>query len=217
MIVLYWYLCFVISRFILPYTNVKLSSSFVSLTHAMVTMLYSGYIIKYDMIGNDIHTFNQNQLMLIKISAGYFVYDTLFMLFNNISAMFLFHHMLILCVYYLTTSYNIGSSLITYTIFWGEITNPLQITWYVSKYLKNHALENYMFPVFSFTFILIRMFVIPYYHYILLYNSILELSTYYEIALLILVFIGDLASLFWINTIFKKIINKKNTHISVWK
>lgn len=207
MIILYWYLCFLVSRLILPYYNIQLSSSFVSFIHAILTILYSGYIIQYDMLESDVNTFNTNQLILIKISAGYFVYDILFMLFDKISAMFLFHHMLILGVYYLTTSYNLGSSLITYTIFWGEITNPLQITWYVSKYLKHRRLEKYMFPVFSFNFILIRMFVIPYYHYILLYNSILELTKYYEFLLLSLVFIGDLASLVWINTIFKKIIS----------
>ena len=207
MIILYWYLCFLVSRLILPYYNIQLSSSFVSFIHAILTILYSGYIIQYDMLESDVNTFNTNQLILIKISAGYFVYDILFMLFDKISAMFLFHHMLILGVYYLTTSYNLGSSLITYTIFWGEITNPLQITWYVSKYLKHRRLEKYMFPVFSFNFILIRMFVIPYYHYILLYNRILELTTYYEFLLLSLVFIGDLASLVWINTIFKKIIS----------
>ena len=207
MIILYWYLCFVVLRLILPYHNIQLSSSFVSLIHAILTILYSGYIIQYDMLESDVHTFNVHQLNLVKISAGYFVYDILFILFNKISAMFLFHHILILGVYYLTTSYNIGASLITYTIFWGEITNPLQITWYVSKYLKHHRLEKYMFPVFSFNFILIRMFVIPYYHYILLYNSILELYTYYDFTLLSLVFIGDLASLVWINTIFKKIIS----------
>ena len=210
MILLYWYLCFIFSRIILPYTNIQLSASCVSFSHAIITILYSGYIIQHKAISSDIHSFDTNQLMLVKISAGYFVYDSLFMLLHKISPLFLFHHVLILLVYYLTTSYNIGSSLITYTLFWGELTNPLQITWYVSKYLKICILENYMFPVFSFNFILIRMFIIPYYHWVLLYSRILELYTYHEFTLLILVFIGDLASLCWIKTIFNKIMNKNN-------
>jgi len=203
--ILYLFFVHNVIRFYIPnYDDYTISSIIVSLTHALTTILYSGYIIN-NYLEND--SFNSYQYHLINISTGYFVYDAIFMCIHHFSLMFFLHHILILFVYYVATSYELGAKLVIYTLFWGEITNPLQISWYLSKYLNYNKIRDYVFPIFSFNFILVRCLIMPYYHYITLYELFNQYNNYLpKFILLFFAIIGDIGSLIWVKSIIKKIV-----------
>ena len=207
--IIYWTLYFIFLYLSLPkkYNSIPIISNLVSLTHAVITILGSTYFILDDNWETD--NFN-NKLWLIKISASYFIYDSLFIIINiivnsKISIIFLFHHLLILSVYYITTTYDYGAKLVISTIFWGELTNPLQITWVLSRFLKYKKIEAYIFPVFSFNFMIIRSLVMPYMNYTII--KTLNNNYYYSnICLIILSILGNIGGFIWIKGIINKLI-----------
>ena len=146
-----------------------------------------------------IDNYDYEKTLIIHISASYFIYDCLFMFINKFSMMFFLHHILILSVYYITISNDYGAKLVMYTLFWGEITNPLQISWFLSRYLNYKKIEHYIFPVFSFNFILVRSIIMPYAHFILIKKMP---STKYSLVLLSI--IGNIGGLIWVKNIIKK-------------
>jgi hypothetical protein len=192
---LFFYIC-------LPktYNSITIISNLVSLTHALITIILSLNIILNDEFILD--HYNYDKMWIIKISSAYFIYDCLFMLLNNFSMMFFLHHLLILAVYYITISNDYGTKLVIYTLFWGEITNPLQISWFLSRYLNYKKIETYIFPVFSFNFILVRSLIMPYVHFMLINKMA---STDYSLVLLSIV--GNIGGLIWVKDIIKKITN----------
>ena len=88
-----------------------------------------------------------------------------------------------------------------YTLFWGEITNPLQISLFLSRYLNYKKIETYIFPVFSFNFIVVRSIIMPYAHFILINKMA---TTNYS--LILLAIIGNIGGLIWVKDIIKKLI-----------
>ena len=190
---LFFYIC--LPR---PYNTVTIISNLVSLTHALITIITSLYIILNDDFILD--NYDYDKMWIIKMSSAYFIYDGVFMIINNFSMMFFLHHLIILVVYYITITNDCGVKLVMYTLFWGEITNPLQISWFLSRYLNYKKIENYIFPVFSFNFILIRSIIMPYAHFILIKK--ME-STNYSLVLLII--IGNIGGLIWVKDIIKKL------------
>ena len=191
---LFFYICF-------PKTNKSLIiiSKLVSFTHAVFTIITSLHVILNDEFIID--NYDYEKTLIIHISASYFIYDCLFMLINKFSIMFFLHHLLILAVYYITISNDYGAKLVMYTLFWGEITNPLQISWFLSRYLNYKKIEHYIFPVFSFNFILIRSIIMPYAHFILIKKMP---STNYSLVLLSI--IGNIGGLIWVKDIIQKLV-----------
>ena len=220
--IIYWglYLLFLYSSIPKKYKSFTIVSNLVSLTHALITITGSLYFILNETWNQD--TFN-NKLWLINISSSYFIYDIVFIIINklfinklfinklltNTDYIFLLHHVLIIIVYYITLKYDYGSKLVIYTIFWGELTNPLQITWGLSRYFKYTKFEEYLFPVFSFNFIVIRTLVIPYINYTII-KSLFNNNNYYlpNICLSILSVLGNIGGIIWV----KNINNKINIH-----
>ena len=196
----------IIIHSVLPkyFHNLNISLNLVSLTHASFTIMGSLYFILNEKWEND--RFNDYQLQLIYFSASYFIYDSIFILINKCDLMFLGHHSIILLIYYITVSNNIGAKFIMYSIFLGEITNPLQITWCISRVLKYNKLTDYIFPIFSFNFIIVRTFVIPYYHYLLLKDMFGNSYTIINYTLIIISLIGNIGSLMWVRAIILKLI-----------
>ena len=184
-----------------PKTNNSLIiiSNLVSFTHAVFTILTTLYIILNQDLTLD--NFDTEKTLIIHISASYFIYDCLFMLISKFSLMFFLHHLLILAVYYITLTNNYGVKLIIYTLFWGEITNPLQISWFLSKYFKYEQIENYIFPVFSFNFILVRCIIMPYTHFILI-----KQMSYTNYSLILLSIFGNIGGLIWVKNMIQKLI-----------
>jgi hypothetical protein len=206
--ILHWGLYLSILNYCLPIetnSKVKISSNLVSLTHALGTIGGSAYIL-YNI--NNFDGLNNEILALMTFSASYFTYDCLFMLVNNFSLIFFIHHLLILGVYYIALTYDYGAKLILFTIFWGEITNPLQITWFLSRELNYKKLEHYIFPVFSFNFIIIRTLILPIIHYTMI-SSLFETKNYYypTLGLTALSILGNLGGMLWTKKMIKKIIN----------
>jgi len=181
------------------YNSLIIISNIVSLTHAMFTIISTLYIIlNQDLI---LDYFDSEKTLIIYISASYFIYDILFMFITKFSLMFFLHHLLILSVYYITLSNDYGVKLVMYTLFWGELTNPLQISWFVSRYLNYKEIEKYIFPVFSFNFILVRSIIMPYTHFILI-QKMREINY----SLILLSIIGNIGGLIWVKDIIKKLI-----------
>ena len=220
--IIYWglYLLFLYSSIPKKYKSFTILSNLVSLTHALITITGSLYFILNETWNQD--TFN-NKLWLINISSSYFIYDIVFIIINklfinklfinklltNTDYIFLLHHVLIIIVYYITLKYDYGSKLVIYTIFWGELTNPLQITWGLSRYLKYTKLEEYLFPIFSFNFIVIRTSVIPYMNYTIIKTLFNNNNNYLpNICLSILSVLGNIGGIIWV----KNVINKINIH-----
>ena len=195
----------IIHSFIPKYChNLNISIDLVSLTHALLTIIGSLYFIINDTWESD--NFNDNHIKLIYFSASYFIYDIIFILINKCDLMFLGHHSIILFIYYITLSNNIGAKFIMYSIFLGEITNPLQITWCISRVLKYNKLKDYIFPIFSFNFIIVRTFIIPYYHYLLIKDMFVNSYNIINYILIVISLIGNLGSLIWVHAIIKKLI-----------
>ena len=201
-----WFMNLIIIHSVLPkyFHNLNISLNLVSLSHALLTIMGSLYFIMTETWESD--TFNDNQLKLIYFSASYFIYDSIFILINKCDLMFLAHHFLILLIYYITINNNIGAKFIIYSIFLGEITNPLQITWSISRVLNYNKITDYIFPIFSFNFIIVRTFVIPYYHYLLLKDMFSNSYTIINYTLIIISLIGNLGSLMWVRAIILKLV-----------
>ena len=181
------------------YNSLIIISNIVSLTHAMFTIISTLYIIPNQDLTLDY--FDSEKTLIIYISASYFIYDILFMFITKFSLMFFLHHLLILSVYYITLTNDYGVKLVMYTLFWGELTNPLQISWFVSRYLNYKEIEKYIFPVFSFNFILVRSIIMPYTHFILI-QKMREINY----SLILLSIIGNIGGLIWVKDIIKKLI-----------
>ena len=181
------------------YNSLIIISNIVSLTHAMFTIITTLYIILNQDLTLDY--FDSEKTLIIYISASYFIYDILFMFITKFSLMFFLHHLLILSVYYITLTNDYGVKLVLYTLFWGELTNPLQISWFVSRYLNYKEIEKYIFPVFSFNFILVRSIIMPYTHFILI-QKMREINY----SLILLSIIGNIGGLIWVKDIIKKLI-----------
>ena len=181
------------------YNSLIIISNIVSLTHAMFTIISTLYIILNKDLTLDY--FDSEKTLIIYISASYFIYDCLFMFITKFSLMFFLHHLLILSVYYITLTNDYGVKLVMYTLFWGELTNPLQISWFVSRYLNYKEIEKYIFPVFSFNFILVRSIIMPYTHFILI-QKMREINY----SLILLSIIGNIGGLIWVKDIIKKLI-----------
>ena len=190
--ILYW--SFINSKY-----NSIISNNLVSLTHALITIVGSAYILC------DNHD-NNISIKLINLSASYFIYDCLIMLMNNFSLVFFLHHIIILGFYCITLTYDYGYKLVILTLFWGEITNPLQITWFLSRELNYKKLEHYIFPVFSFNFIIIRTAVLPIIHYTMISSLFKTTDNYYPtIGLGILSILGTLGGIMWSKKMIKKL------------
>jgi hypothetical protein len=182
-----------------------ISNNLVSLTHALITIVGSAYIL-CDNHDNHEYISNSLSIKLINFSAFYFIYDCLFMLLNKFSLMFFLHHLLILGVYYIALTYDYGYKLVILTLFWGEITNPLQITWFLSRMLNYKKLEHYIFPVFSFNFIIIRTAILPIIHYTMI-STLFKTTEYYypTIGISILSILGTLGGMLWSKKMIKKL------------
>ena len=180
-----------------------ISSNLVSLTHALGTIGGSAYLLYQDNL-NNFNNIDKNSLTLMTFSASYFIYDLIRMMFTNIDIIFILHHILILIVYWIALTYNYGIKFILLTIFWGEITNPLQITWRISRALNYNNLDNYVFPIFGVSFLIVRTAVLPFIHYNML-SSMFENKDYYvpTLGLIVLSILGNFGGMIWTRQILK--------------
>ena len=96
-------------------------------------------------------------------SLGYFVYDTVYMLVLEHDPLFLMHHACGLTIFGLITHSGYGGHAAMIALAWGEFTNPLLSLWWLARKAKCKWLADLVSPVFTFLFIVIRIFIIPAY------------------------------------------------------
>ena len=123
------------------------------------------------------------------------------------SNIFVIHHLLVISAYLTSLTYDYGSKLVFLTIFIGEITNPLQISWFLSKYLKYDKIKEFVFPIFACVFLIFRTIVFPLFFikmYYQMYNDNIQVIPYFS--LFILNLLGIFGSFIWCQ---KLIINIK--------
>ena len=219
--ILHWGLYLSFIRFYMPFETsdykcasfkLRISSNLVSLTHALGTICGSAYLLYLDKINPTLNfdSLSNEVMTLMTFSASYFTYDLIMIMFTNIDILFILHHLLILGVYWIALTYNYGYKFVILSIFWGEITNPLQIIWRLSRALKYTKLEKYVFPVFSVSFIMIRTIILPFIHYNML-SSMFENKDYYipTLCLTALSIIGNIGGMIWTRQILTKTFLRK--------
>ena len=189
------------------YTKFVISNNLVSLTHALGTIAGSAYILYNNPSINNFDGLDKNSLALLTFSSSYFIYDFIMMMFTNINILFILHHILILCVYYIALKYNYSAKLVILSILWGEITNPLQIIWRLSTNLNYKKIENVIFPLFSSSFIVVRTIVVPLMQYSML-STMFENNDYFvpNLGLSILSIFGNIGGILWTKQIVNKLL-----------
>jgi hypothetical protein len=141
--------------------DVRLSfaSQITSMAHAVSVLGLSAYALWTEPHWTDINTPLQNKIAMW--SLGYFLFDTLNILYRDFSWEFLFHHGCSsgfwLSCYHLNRGgyYGMIAGLV------GEITNPVQIVWSFARKNRLTKLYNLMSPIFTVYFISVRCLVIP--------------------------------------------------------
>ena len=147
-------------------------SNLVSFVHAFITCFLSSILLLTQNQWNWDDGFTPIQKQIITFSQSYFIYDIIYMLMYSYSSTFILHHICVLLAYYISLTYNYGSKLVFCTIFIGEITNPLQISYFISKYLKLDKINDYFLPVFSFNFLIFRNIVFPTTFFVMYYQML---------------------------------------------
>jgi hypothetical protein len=136
-------------------------SNLVSFIHASTTCFLSCLLLLTQDQWRWDDGFTPIQKQIITFSQSYFIYDLIYMFMYSYSSTFVLHHIFVLLAYYISLTYNYGSKSVFCTIFIGEITNPLQITYFISKYLKLEKINAYFLPIFSFNFLIFRNIIFP--------------------------------------------------------
>lgn len=191
-----------------------ISSRTCTMGHALSSLYLSSRVL----FGTDpMWTINNTpaQNHMLANSIGYFIYDFIYINSCEFSWIFNAHHLITLtCIgtqyYFNITGYQ-GAQL----IFLGEITNPIQIIWDVTRiHRSNSAICQYIYdeltPLHVYFFLLIRGLVLPvaslYHNYIWITSPIDQrLAKLWLILTLLL----NGASCWWIRMIKTKYIDKK--------
>ena len=186
--------------------NINYNSYFVAFVHANISVLINGlnyYFI--DRYKNWDSEYNIISNQAISISLGYFMYDLYHTIFTNFNKIYIIHHSL--SIFTLLFSYRTQtcSKLVSTFLLFGELSNPLQIIWYLSDKLGYPKLEEIIFPIYSFLFVSIRTLIVPY----LMLNILFEYyNNYYIIFYCLCYTLGLIGSFKWTKKIVKKIIKR---------
>lgn len=177
----------------------QIISNTISFIHASLISILTGIsiFISHDWNWNDEYTLYQKYI--VYLSVGYFIYDLYHVIYKNPSSIFIMHHLVAIIGGYLSVTQNCLSKLLLYSLFLGEITNPCQIIWYISKKTKKTRVEQLIFPIYVFNFIVIRSIIIPYY----MLQTLWYLSTSQQINIYIIIIfscasMAILGSMIWI-------------------
>ena len=184
--------------------NSFLSSCKVAFYHSLLCIFLTSTSFIYNTVDYEPISAFRSDILIFSLS--YFIYDLYHVIYSKFDKLFIVHHILcILTIISVLLLNNLGI-LVSQCLFIGEITNPLQITWSISRVLNYNKITDYIFPIFSFNFIIVRTFVIPYYHYLLLKDMFGNSYTIINYTLIIISLIGNIGSLMWVRAIILKLI-----------
>ena len=107
---------------------------------------------------------------IIELSVGYFVADFVhFILFEPDFLMF-FHHVFSILMMGSAGIIGRGAACATTALVQGEITNPFQSAWTVARTAKAEKLLVWLSPLFTVVFVVVRIFGVPTWTSILIYD-----------------------------------------------
>lgn len=168
--IIYWFLIETIGNFFLKKKYIDYLNPFI---HGSVLSIFS---IKELLYNNNLSSnFSEEQLKILNLSSGYFIYDLLKMAIIKKYRNYLYtaHHIVLLYFYHFFYKYNLADFFIQ-ALFLGELTNPILQIWYISKLNNKKILFRYTNHIFTILFLTFRCILIP----IFLYKKINQLYNF---------------------------------------
>ena len=193
--ILYWFL-------IEKYGNIVIHKDYINylnpFIHGSLLSIFSIRELFYKKSLN--RDLDNDQLKVLNLSRGYFVYDLLKMIINKKyrNNLYILHHICLLYFFNFFKKYNLGD-FFNEALFLGEITNPILQIWQISKQSNNKFLFRYINHVFVIMYFIFRCILIPICTYkkskILLKND--NINKYDLKIILILFMIFNLGNIIW--------------------
>lgn len=136
-----------------------LASRCTSMLHACGTLCMCSYILltepHWTLLNSPLQT------LLAQTSLSYFIYDTLYMSLFEPDILFFLHHLGGAALSGMVAYTGLGGYYWVLGILLGEISNPLQLTWEVSRRTGRKDLYKKLTPYYTYTFLTLRVGVIP--------------------------------------------------------
>jgi hypothetical protein len=118
--------------------------------------LWNTYPWLYSSVNSDLETF------IMQISFAYFLADFYhFWFYERDDIPLLLHHMTCILFFAHVLGLGCGGQAAMVAILTGEVTNPLQSAWFLSRQAENHALTAKLSPVFTAAFTGVRIIILP--------------------------------------------------------
>ena len=140
------------------------ASRFLGMTHSFFVLYYSiPYLMNHY---PNYYYLNHNTDMeefICHISMAYFIVDMYhFIKYESNDFLMFLHH--IICILFISSVlyYKTSALSLLVGLAWGELTNPIMSTWYISKQLKYIKFHNFMSHIFTWTFFIVRILIIPF-------------------------------------------------------
>lgn len=103
-------------------------------------------------------------LNMVCFSLGYFLYDFVYMIVYERDFAFLLHHVSALSIFGAVYWKERGAVILLVGLSWGEVTNPLQSSWWLARTAnKAGRLNAIIAPLFTAVFLFVRFTALPYY------------------------------------------------------
>lgn len=132
----------------------------IALVHSLFVIVYSSKALLITN-GDDL-MLSSTELILLSYSTGYFIYDLIYMLCFEFSLPFICHHLIALgyvgIVAYTKNGLSYYSLLI---LLLAELTNPIHLMIDMCRKYKWDRVNNILFPLFTISFIFLRVICIP--------------------------------------------------------
>lgn len=137
-------------------------SNYVSIVHAILSIILAAYVVTtYGIVFRKANYIVED--VIITISLGYFVVDTLLSIFFGYGdSLMFFHHIecIVSLLYPVFKGYY--GNIIVWAIMIAEISNPFMLLWKNFGIIKKKKLEFYFGIVFSISFLILRTYCIGY-------------------------------------------------------
>ena len=159
--IIYWGLIENSGKLVLKKEYLDYLNSFI---HGSILSIFS---IKELLYNNDLDKdMNSEQIAILNLSRGYFIYDLLKMLLikRYRSNLYMLHHLSLLYFFHFFKKYNLTRIFIQ-SLFLGETTNPVLQIWSISKKMDYKEIFKYSNHIFSNMFIVFRCILIPLFYY----------------------------------------------------
>lgn len=166
----FWWMAWHASSYLTFYKSqnrFKYAGYSMSVLHALVSLFWSISLI-YDDVLNRRYlsttyiTENRDEhISLLLFGSGYFIVHTLHILMQFKITAFIIHHVLTISALLISVYYGQIASILIFSYILAEITNPLQLTWQLSREFEYIRLFRFITPIFTKSFVIMRCIIIP--------------------------------------------------------